>query len=157
MKPWLRHAWHVVKGASPVLVVDLLTKGVAESLLHSSSKIVVAPMLNLRLGYNKGVSFGLFPAETAGAVAVLVAFQGLAITALTLFAVRSDERLERTALGLIVGGALGNLADRVTDGVVTDFIDFHAAGWHWPAFNVADIGITVGAVLLVVNAIRTAR
>jgi signal peptidase II len=59
------------------------------------------------------------------------------------------------ALALILGGALGNVIDRITIGAVVDFLDFHAAGWHWPAFNVADIAISCGAVLLVFDALRT--
>ena len=65
-----------------------------------------------------------------------------------------DEGLFCAGLSLILGGAIGNLWDRIALGHVVDFLDFHAAGWHWPAFNVADSGITVGAALLILDSMR---
>jgi signal peptidase II len=68
-----------------------------------------------------------------------------------------DQTLFCFAVSLILGGALGNVIDRLLHGHVVDFLDFHAAGWHWPAFNVADSGITVGAALLVIDALFSSR
>src|SRR5690606_9236152 len=85
---------------------------------------------------------------------------GLALAVVVLLLVwlrRVDHVLTATGLGLIIGGALGNVIDRVRFGAVLDFLDFHAFGWHWPAFNVADSAISVGAVLLLVVALRMPR
>jgi lipoprotein signal peptidase len=119
-----------------------------------SEGIAVLPVLNLRLGFNTGVTFGMFANSSAAGVWVLVAV-GLAVTAfLARWLWRTTSRLEAVALGLIIGGALGNVADRVRQGAVTDFIDAHLAGWHWPTFNMADVAIVCGVVLLILASLR---
>ena len=104
---------------------------------------------SLVLAYNTGAAFS-FLAGADGWQRWL--FAGIAIAA-SLFLVwmlkRGGSRLLCTGLALILGGALGNLVDRLRFGQVVDFLDFHAAGWHWPAFNVADSAITIGAALLI--------
>ena len=87
-----------------------------------------------------------------GSTVAAIVFALAAIGIVGTFIVRSPGRtMLLTGLGLILGGALGNLIDRVRFGQVVDFLDFHAAGWHWPAFNLADSAITVGAVLLILE------
>ena len=80
-----------------------------------------------------------------------------AIWIVVLLRRHAEETVFCAALSLILGGALGNLIDRIWLGAVVDFLDFHAMGWHWPAFNVADSAITCGAVLIVIDSLRAPR
>lgn len=137
--------------------VDAVSKVVAEAALSSGLAVALTPFLDLRLGFNRGISYGLFPMTSASGIAMLVVVQVVIITAMLVFAARSHIRLEQAALGLIIGGAVGNVIDRARDGLVTDFLDLHVRGWHWPTFNVADIAITFGAVLLLWTAMRPQR
>ncbi|MBU8541861.1 signal peptidase II [Roseomonas tokyonensis] len=117
--------------------VDQATKLWALSALWPpySGGITVLPVLNLRLGFNTGVTFGMFADSAAGAAWVLVLVT-LAITAFLLHWLwRTTSKVEALALGLVIGGALGNAADRLRIGAVVDFLDAHYAGWHWPIFN----------------------
>ena len=143
--------------AASVAIVDLLTKSIAEELLSRNGSVLITPFLNLRLGYNTGISFGLLRATSGSAVIAMIAVQSLIVMGLVLLAVRNSARLERLALALILGGALGNIVDRFQDGAVTDFLDVHLSGWHWPTFNVADIAITCGAVLLILVSLRLSQ
>lgn len=140
-----------------VVIVDVLTKSWAETQLSRQGTLVVTPFFNLRLGYNTGISFGLFRAGTASEVAMLIGMQGLVITGLTVLAVRSRMRMEQVAFALILGGAVSNIIDRLSDGAVTDFLDVHLAGWHWPTFNMADVAITCGVALLLVTTYWSAQ
>ena len=135
---------------------DAVSKSVAEEALSREAAVEVTPFLSLQLGFNPGVSFGLFPMGSASGVAMLVALQVVIIAGMLVLAVRSRLLLEQAAFGLIIGGAVGNVIDRARDGLVTDFLDLHLQGWHWPTFNLADITITSGAALLL-WAIRSPR
>ncbi len=112
--------------------------------------IEATPFLNLTLGFNRGVSFGLWGHGAAGPWLLSALAVAISI-ALALWAWRTDSRTEAAALGAIVGGAIGNVIDRVQKGAVTDFLDLHAFGWHWPTFNLADVGITGGVGLLLLH------
>jgi len=115
--------------------------------------IDVTPFFNVTLGFNSGVSFGML-GELFRDRPILLALIALAIVAgLTVWALRAKLPLESFALGLIAGGAIGNVVDRIRQGSVTDFLDFHIGGWHWPAFNLADVAITAGAACLLVVAL----
>lgn len=139
-----------------VVVLDQATKIAAEKWLDPASSIELVPMLDLVLVYNTGAAFSIL--STAGGWQRWL-FIGLAV-AICGFIVHWLRDLPRgarwtpLALSLILGGAAGNVIDRVRIGAVVDFIDFHVAGWHWPAFNVADSAICVGAALLVTGAFR---
>lgn len=137
-----------------VAAADVLAKVLAEAMLSQGAVVVVTPFLNLRLGFNPGVSFGLLPMTSAWGIATLVGVQAVIIAAMLVLALRSGPVLERTGLGLMIGGAVGNIIDRVRDGLVTDFVDLHLAGWHWPSFNLADMAITSGASLLLWSILR---
>lgn len=114
--------------------------------------IVLLPVLNLRLGFNTGVAFGIFASSGAWLLVLL----SLGVVALLLaWLWRSGRVAEVVGLGLIIGGALGNVADRVRIGAVVDFIDAHYAGWHWPTFNLADVAILAGVGLLVLAGLRS--
>lgn len=134
--------------------LDLVSKVLAQASLFGGFPVALTPFMNLRLGFNPGISYGLFPMTSVSGVAALVAVQTIIITAMFIFAARSGSFWERAALGLIIGGAVGNVIDRARDGFVTDFLDLHVQGWHWPTFNVADVAITLGAALLLWNMLR---
>lgn len=112
----------------------------------------VTDFFNLVFTWNPGTSFSLFRALGESAPLAIITLTGAIIGFLgyQLFAKR-NTKLEMVALAMITGGALGNLIDRMRFGAVIDFLDFHIGGLHWPAFNVADICITVGVGLFVLN------
>ncbi len=141
--------------AFAVIVLDQATKlWIYQYLVVDGVRAVpVLPFFNLVTVWNYGVSFGMFNtgAETTAWIFSLLA---LAISsALVVWLVRTDQVLLTGALGLIIGGAIGNVIDRLRFGAVFDFLDFHAFGWHWPAFNVADSAITVGVAVLFVDSL----
>ncbi|WP_068878908.1 MULTISPECIES: signal peptidase II [unclassified Phenylobacterium] len=133
-----------------VVAVDQATKGLARATLASAS-VELAPFFDLRLGFNSGVSFGLFAGESAWARWALVAVTGLVAVWLLAWLFREANALTAAALALILGGALGNLLDRVRVGVVTDFLDLHLGEAHFPTFNLADTAITAGVVLMMLG------
>lgn len=132
------------------LAVDFVTKWLIVNIVMVPPRTIeIAPFFNLTLGFNTGISFGMFsdlfverPLLLAGIAVVIAA-------GLVVWAVRTAKRIETFALGLIAGGAVGNVVDRVRHGAVTDFLDFHVRDWHWPAFNMADVMITLGVLLLI--------
>lgn len=137
--------------AASVVLLDQLTKLWASTGLDYAQPVIVAPFFNLTLLHNTGAAFS-FLSEAGGwqqwffaAVAVAVS---LAIV-VWLWRLPKRERLQSVALALILGGAIGNLWDRLVQGYVVDFLDFHVAGYHWPAFNFADAAIVVGAALMI--------
>ncbi|MAC40106.1 signal peptidase II [Parvibaculum sp.] len=116
--------------------------------------VEILPMFNLVLVHNTGVSFGLFGLVPWWALVLL----GLAIVAgLAVCLWRARSRLVGAALGLMIGGALGNVLDRARHGAVTDFLDFYLGAYHWPAFNLADVAVVSGAGLLLLDSIRAKR
>ena len=135
-----------------VIVLDQITKWVALSGLNlGENPITVTSFFNLVLVWNRGVSFGMF--NNSGAYGPMI-LSGIAIAVtlgLLYWLRQAENRLTVIALGLVIGGALGNVIDRFRFGAVVDFLDFHIAGYHWPAFNVADAAICVGAVMLLLD------
>lgn len=114
--------------------------------------IEIAPFLNIVMAWNPGVSFGMFGQAGLSPWAFFVVAMAFSV-ALALWMWRANDKWLRLALALMIGGAIGNAIDRVRWGAVADFIDVHAFGWHWPAFNVADSAITIGAILLVLDSL----
>ncbi|MDR5864311.1 signal peptidase II [Halomonas campisalis] len=145
--------------AAAVVVLDLATKALASALLTYGQPVAVLPFFNLTLLHNHGAAFS-FLADHGGwqrwffAVIAVGASIGLTIWMSRL---KAHEKLLGAALALIIGGALGNLYDRMVHGYVVDFLSFHFAGWYYPAFNVADIGITLGAIALIWESIFDGR
>jgi signal peptidase II len=137
-----------------VVGADALSKRLAETSLSQGLEVALTPFLNLRLGFNPGISFGLFPVGSPSGVAILIVVQGLIIAGMVIFAMWSRLLLERAAFSLIIGGAVGNVIDRARDGLVTDFLDLHLQGWHWPTFNIADMAICFGVALLLWTSVR---
>lgn len=139
--------------AALVVVLDQISKWwVLERVMQPIPHIVeVTPFFNLVLAWNQGVSFGMFGNDAAVMPYVLSAV-ALGITVVLLAWLRTADRaLVALAIGMIVGGAIGNVIDRLRFGAVADFLDFHAFGFHFWAFNVADTGISVGVALLVLD------
>ena len=130
------------------VVADQLTKTAALSLLSQGTAVPVLPGFNLSLGFNSGASFGMMGGFMAGKPLLMAALTGALTIAFAVMAFRAQHALERAGFALVVGGALGNIIDRLRQGAVTDFLDFYWRDWHWPTFNVADICITLGAVLI---------
>lgn len=136
------------------LAVDMLTKWLILNVVMTPPRVIaITPFFNLVLGFNPGISFGMFRDLFLERPMVLVGIKVAIIIALLVWALRTDKRAEAVALGMIAGGAAGNVVDRASRGAVTDFLDFHVGAWHWPAFNTADAAITVGAVLLFVSSV----
>ncbi len=115
--------------------------------------IEVTPFFNLVMGWNYGISFGFLNSAPALALWLLPMVVVIITAALGVWLYRIDRLRPALALGLIIGGAIGNLIDRLRFGAVADFLDFHAFGIHWPAFNAADSAITVGAVVLILDSL----
>ena len=148
------------------ILLDMLSKGVLLYLLTGGVPlygpawdVVPVPYLmahvcdffNVVFTWNPGTSFSLFRALGESAPLVLVIATGFIIGAILYYLFKNAKSYERVPLALIAGGAIGNLIDRVRFGAVVDFLDFHIGGWHWPAFNVADICICVGVGLYLLN------
>lgn len=142
-----------------VVVLDQITKHAVVASLQLYERVEVLPVFNLTLAYNKGAAFS-FLADAGGwqrwfFTAVAVAAVGLILV--WLARLRAHETLQGAALSLILAGALGNLYDRIVLGHVVDFLDFHWGYQHFPAFNVADSAITVGAILIILDILLGAR
>jgi signal peptidase II len=140
--------WLLLSGV--VVVLDQASKYLAVAKLTGNPPVEVTSFFNLVLVYNRGAAFS-FLAGAGGWQREL--FTGIALVAsawiIWLLYRHPQQTLFSLALALVLGGAIGNVIDRVMIGAVVDFLDFHAFGWHWPAFNVADSAITCGAALLI--------
>lgn len=142
-----------------VLALDQVTKLWADSALALHRPLELLPFLNLTLMHNTGAAFS-FLADAAGWQRwffIVVAVAVCAVLFLWLRRLGPGERWLAAALALVLGGAVGNVWDRVVYGHVIDFIDLHAAGWHWPAFNIADSAITVGVVVILLDGFLAGR
>jgi len=137
-----------------VIVADQVTKWIAESYLTKNPVFDILPVFNFQLAYNTGAAFGLL-SDAGGWQKLLLSTIALVVSVVIVVMVRrlkAHELQLAVALLLILGGAIGNLIDRVIYGHVIDFIHIYYQSWHWPNFNIADSAITVGAILLVMDA-----
>lgn len=144
-------AWLLMSAV--IVVLDLWTKSLATESLTLYRPVELTSWLNMTLAHNYGAAFS-FLSDAGGWQRWL--FTGLAsvvtlVLMVWLLRLQAGEKLTGAALGLIIGGAIGNLADRVKHGYVVDFIDVYYRDWHWPAFNLADSAITCGVILLLVD------
>lgn len=137
------------------LIADQISKAVATAYSDAlSGGVPVVPGFNLVLVRNDGVTFGIF----GGTPWWVLAGVALVITIwLAILLARTGSRLDATAYGLVIGGALGNVADRLRFGAVTDMLDFYVAEWHWPAFNLADVAVVSGVGLLLLSELGRSR
>jgi len=139
-----------------VVLLDQATKLWAVAALRLYESLPVLPSFNLTLLYNRGAAFSFLSNAGGWQRWVLSALAALVSVWLVLWlrGLPAAQRWTAAAVSLVLGGALGNLVDRVVHGYVIDFIDVYYRQWHWPAFNVADSAITVGVVLLLVEMFR---
>jgi len=138
--------------AAAIVVADRLTKLAVLDALVPGERIAVTGFCNLVLVFNRGAAFSFLAGASGWQTLLFAAIALAAALVVSWLILRMPGRgLLCTGLALILGGALGNLVDRLLYGQVVDFVDLHAFGWHWPAFNVADSGITVGAGLVILE------
>ena len=133
-----------------VVALDQVTKLaiLGRDVVDIYPEMEITSFLNLVLVQNKGISFGLFSRYEIG---WLISILTIGIVVVLFIWMRKLERaILALPFSLIIGGAIGNLIDRLNYGFVVDFIDFHFFGWHWPAFNIADSAITVGVIFLLI-------
>ncbi len=151
--------WAVLAAAAAALAIDQASKWVILTWVMQPPRVIeLLPVLNLTLGFNEGSAFGLLGGVMAGRPLVMTALTAAITAAVLVLALRARTSAGRVGFGLVVGGSLGNIADRLRHGAVTDFLDLHWQGWHWPTFNLADVAIVVGvAVLLVAGALESRR
>lgn len=146
--PWLSIA-------TVIVLFDQLTKIVIAKLFVYGESLRVTSFFNLVLVYNKGAAFSFLASESGWQRYFFTAI-GIGSVGFILYLLKkhAGQRLFCWSLALILGGAIGNLIDRVLYGHVIDFLDFHIGGWHWPAFNVADSTICIGAVMFILDELR---
>ena len=150
-RSWPVAGWYLL--SLLVILLDQWTKNLAVTGLDYGQPVAVLPVFNLTLQYNYGAAFS-FLSDAGGwqrwlftGIAVVVS----AVLAVWLYRLQPTQKLLAAGLALILGGALGNLYDRVVLGYVVDFISVHYQGWYFPAFNIADSAITLGAGLLILD------
>lgn len=137
--------------AAAWFLIDQVSKWwIINSVMQPPRVIPVTEFFNLVLWHNTGVSFGLFGDTSPW---MLMIFTLAMVIGLIIWLMRAANRLTAIALGLIIGGALANILDRLRHGAVTDFLDFYVAAYHWPAFNLADVGIVSGVSLLLLESV----
>jgi len=149
----MSRTWRWFALSAAIVVADQLTKwAVAGFFANRRPQEEITAFLNLVLVYNKGAAFSMFASAPGWQTPLLIAFALMAAVIVSVLILRNPQkRMLCLGLALILGGALGNVIDRLRFGHVVDFLDFHAMGWHWPAFNLADSAITLGAVLLILE------
>jgi signal peptidase II len=148
----MSRAWPWYALAAGVVLADRLTKWLMLGWLRPGESVEVTGFFNLVLVYNRGAAFSFLASAPGWQTPFFVAVAVVASAVVAWMLWRDPgRRLLCTGFALILGGVLGNLWDRLQWGAVADFLDFHALGWHWPAFNVADSAITVGAALVIVE------
>lgn len=146
--------WFGLGIAVAVILADQATKAWILGLFagYSGAPIdPVTPFFNLVLTGNRGVSFGLFNNSDALNTVVFTVLALAIVIALLVWLSRAHNPVIRLALGLIIGGAVGNAIDRLMRGAVVDFLDFHLGDWHWYAFNLADAAICLGVIALLLD------
>jgi signal peptidase II len=149
--------WHApfviaLVAAGVTLASDQFAKWmITDVVMNPPRMIAVLPFLNLRLAFNTGVSFSLFAESLSQAVWLVVLIKVGIVFLLLWWAAGVLKRSEGLGLGLVIGGALGNIVDRLHFGAVVDFVDLYYGEWHWPTFNTADVAITAGVGILLVS------
>ncbi|OGT30359.1 MAG: signal peptidase II [Gammaproteobacteria bacterium RIFCSPHIGHO2_12_FULL_35_23] len=142
-----------------VLIIDLYSKHYFYTHLVFGESVVILPVFNLTLMFNKGAAFSFLNTASGwqlwffNAIAIIVCL----FIFVWLSQIKRNRNFIALGLALVLGGALGNLFDRLWHGYVVDFIDLHIGSWHWPVFNIADSAIVIGVVILIVDAIINER
>ena len=154
----------IVRGLSVAVLVALLDQASKLWILSvmlprppGEQIVTLAPFFNLVLVWNRGVSFGMFSHESPWNAVLLTVVAAAIVVGLLVWLKRTRHGLLASAIGLVIGGAVGNVVDRLRFGAVVDFLDVHAAAWHWPAFNVADSAICIGVGLMLIDSLLVRR
>lgn len=157
-KTWWQKLYPWLLLATVIVLADQATKIAIERMFNFGDVRPVTSFFNLVLTYNKGAAFS-FLANAGGWQDEFLTVVGVlaSLFIIYLLARHGTQKLFSLSLAMILGGAIGNVIDRVAYGHVIDFLDFHYAGWHWPAFNVADSAIVGGAILLIVDELLRVR
>jgi signal peptidase II len=143
-------SWFVL--AAAIVLADQASKWAMLASFAPGERLRITGFFNLVLVFNKGAAFSFLASAPGWQTPLFVAIALAAVVVVSVLLLRTPgRRTFCTALALILGGALGNVIDRLRFGQVVDFLDFHAFGLHWPAFNVADSAITIGAGLLIIE------
>ena len=142
--------------ASICFILDQISKSLAVNKLSTGS-IYIYPYLDLNLVYNPGISYGLFPTNSTIGLYTLIFITGLITFCLLCAMLKSQEKFYIYSIGLIIGGALGNIYDRIHRGAVVDFISLHNETMYWYIFNLADVFVTVGAILAILHVFRSTK
>ncbi len=142
-----------------VYLADQVTKRLAEALREHPSLPIIPDFFHLTYVENAGIAWGLFADAGDGGRLVLSIISLVAATGIAIYALRTpvNEKLTHWGLALVLGGVLGNLTDRLFRGAVVDFLDFTLGGYKWPTFNIADTVISIGAFILITDALRSGQ
>ncbi|MDX1484651.1 MAG: signal peptidase II [Alphaproteobacteria bacterium] len=136
-----------------VLILDQASKWwIVNELMAPPRVIEVTPFFNIVMVWNRGITFGLFGDASEAGRWVLTVVSLAIVAVLSVWMLRVNRPWVASALGAVIGGAIGNVIDRLYYGAVADFLDFHLGDWHWPAFNIADSAIVVGVAILMLDA-----
>ncbi|MBT5457381.1 MAG: signal peptidase II [Rhodospirillaceae bacterium] len=139
-----------------MIVFDQLSKWwILSVVMQPPQRIPVTGFFDLVLVMNRGVSFGMLGGAPGWVSIGLIVFAIFLAVGLSIWMWRAETMLLGLSLGLVVGGAIGNVIDRIRFGAVVDFLDFYVGTYHWPAFNVADSAITVGVILLILDSLKS--
>lgn len=149
---------YLARPAIFILVLDQISKWY---LMHTPKlkRVALMPHLNFHLAYNKGAAFGVLGSASGWQRWVFIAIALVISVMIFLWSKKlgKKDKWELIALGLILGGAWGNLLDRIRLGYVIDFIDFYVGTWHWYTFNIADVGICCGAAILILQSFNGSK
>lgn len=144
--------------SAAVLLLDQVSKLlVFRVLLEHQTEIAALPIFSLVKRYNTGISFSIFATDHAIGPWIFALLAAVIAFGLLIWLSQTADRLPAVGLALVVGGAVGNVIDRVREGAVMDFLLFHWKGWAWPAFNLADTAITIGVALLIYDGVFGGR
>jgi len=143
--------------AAAIVVLDQMTKFAILGTMRPGDEIRLLPFLSLVLVFNPGAAFSFLATESGWQRWFFAAIATAASVFLVWLLRKGGDRAYLTGLALILGGAVGNLIDRIWLGQVVDFVLLHWRGWTYPAFNVADSAITIGAILLIIDSFRQRR
>jgi len=140
-----------------IILLDQLTKWISLSVLDLYETVPVMPFFNFTMAHNYGAAFSFLSSAGGWQRWFFVALAVMVSVALSIWMkkLKPSAKLEAAALALIIGGAVGNVIDRFVHGYVIDFLDVYYGSYHWPAFNIADSAICIGAVLLILDSFRS--
>lgn len=150
--------WLGLSIAAAVIILDQATKYLIVHVVMAPPQLIeVTSFFNIVMVWNRGASFGLFGSESPWTPVLLGTVAVIISVVLLIWLLRAKSKWLAVALAFVIGGALGNAIDRAIYGAVADFLDFHAYGNHWPAFNVADIAIFIGVIMLLLDGLLEKR